>query len=64
MGNLQIRIGKCRHRRVIADKKIANIDTSYKVIDIVDMKDGFYACGYSKAELIKFENLKFEEFVK
>ena len=49
---------------VIADKKIANIDTSYKVIDIVDMKDGFYACGYSKAELIKFEDLKFEEFVK
>lgn len=49
---------------VIRGKKIANIDTDYKIVDIVDMKDGFYACGYSKADLILFEDLKFEEFVK
>lgn len=49
---------------VIKDQKTVTIDTDYKVVDIVDMKNGFFACGYSKAELILFENLKFEEFVK
>ena len=49
---------------VIKDQKIANIDTSYEIVDVVDMKNGFFACGYSKAELILFEDLKFEEFVK
>lgn len=45
---------------VIKDKKIANVETNQKIIDIVDMKNGFYACGYSKAELILFDDLEFE----
>lgn len=49
---------------IIKNKKIANIDVDYEIVEVVDMKNGFFACGYSKAELILFEDLKFEEFVK
>jgi len=45
---------------IIKGEKTATVETDYKVIDIVDMKNGFYACGYSKAELILFDDLEFK----
>jgi hypothetical protein len=34
------------------------------IVDVVEAGDGFYVCGYSKADLVKISDLSFEKLEK
>jgi hypothetical protein len=49
---------------VINSDKMAKSTYGGHIVDVVEAGDGFYVCGYSKADLVKISDLSFEKLEK